>query len=82
MCNMRVIQTELSETEHAMLARYARDKGKTIEEVVRELVRGLVLSDRVHSSDPVFSEPRVGAKRGVRDKTSTDHDKILYGEKK
>ena len=79
---MRVIQTELSEPEHALLARYARDKGKTIKEIVRELVRGLVLSDRVRSSDPVFSEPPVGAKRGVRDTTSTDHDKILYGDKK
>jgi len=78
---MRIIQTELSEPEHALLARYARDNGKTIKEVVRELVRGLVLSDRVHASDPVFSEPPVGTKRGTKETTSADHDKVLYGDK-
>ena len=78
---MRVIQTELSEPEHALLARYARDNGKTIKEVVRELVRGLVLSERVRASDPVFSEPPVGVKKGVKESTSADHDKVLYGGK-
>ncbi len=77
---MRVIQTELTEPEHALLARYARDKGKTIKEVVRELVRGLVLSDRVRADDPVFSEPPVGKRRG-KESTSTDHDRLLYGGK-
>ncbi len=79
---MRVIKTELSEPEHAMLARYARDNGKSIKEVVRELVRDLVLSDRVRADDPVFSAPPVGTKRGARDRTSTDHDKVLYGRRK
>ena len=78
---MRVIQTELSKHEHALLVRYARENGKTIQEVVRELMRGLVLSDRVRAGDPVFSEPPVGAKRGIKDTTSTDHDKVLYGDK-
>ena len=78
---MRVIQTELSEPEHSLLARYARDQGKTIKEILRELVRNLVLSDRVRAADPIFSEPPVGVKRGVRDTTSSDHDKVLYGGK-
>jgi hypothetical protein len=78
---MRVIQIELTEPEHALLTRYARENGKTKKEVVRELVRGLVLSDRVRSGDTLFSEPPVGAKRGIKDTTSTDHDKVLYGRK-
>jgi hypothetical protein len=78
---MRVIQTELSEPEHTLLARYARNNGKTIKEVVRELVRGLVFADRVRASDPIFSKPPVGSKRGLKDTTSADHDKVLYGVK-
>jgi hypothetical protein len=75
---MRIIQTDLSETEHALLTRYARDNGKTIQEVVRELVRDLALPDRVRAGDPVFSEPTVGRKRGTKETMSTNHDKVLY----
>ncbi len=78
---MRVIQTELSEPEHALISRYARDNGKTIKEVMRELVRDLVLSDRVRVSDPIFSQPPVGIRRGVKEAISRDHDKVLYGGK-
>ena len=78
---MHVIQTELSDPEHSLLARYARDQGKTIKEVLRELVRSLVLSDRVRPTDPIFSKPPVGAKRGLKDTTSSDHDRVLYGGK-
>ncbi len=79
---MRIVQTELTEPEHALLTSYARGKGKTIKEVVRDLVREFVLSDRVHSGDPVFSEPPVGARRGVKDVTSVEHDRVLYGGEK
>jgi len=74
---MRVIQTELPEHEYLLLARFARENGKTIGEVVRELVRDLILPDTVRACDPIFHEPPVGTRRGTNDTTSIDHDRVL-----
>ena len=74
---MHVIQTEVSEREYVLLARYAQENGKTIGEVVRGLVRDLVLPDRVRASDPIFRESPVGTRLGTKDTTSTDHDMVL-----
>ncbi len=40
---MRVVQTELTETEHALLEAYVRARRTTIKEAVREAIRTLTV---------------------------------------
>jgi len=76
---MKVVQTELNEAEYKLLADYARKKGSTIKEALREAALNLVLSDTVHSDDPLFTEPHLVKGAGKKERTSVEHDKVLYG---
>ncbi len=75
---MKVAQTLLSKSEYDLLAEYARKKGATIKDVLREAVRSFVLSDEVTPEDPLFTEPPSATKTGRKERTSTQHDRILY----
>lgn len=75
---MKVAQTRLSEAEYNLLVEYARRRGATLKDVLREAVRGLVLSDEVSPEDPLFIEPPSVPRSGKREQTSMKHDKRLY----
>jgi len=77
----KVVQTELSETEYALLAGYAKAHGATLKEALRTAVRGLTDRERVDPDDPVFTLFPLTRKPGrIRD-ASEHHDAYLYGGK-
>jgi len=76
---MKVVQTELNEVEYRLLADYARKRGRTIKEALREAALRLVTSDAVNPDDPLFTEPPSAKATGRRERTSTEHDRLLYG---
>ncbi len=76
---MRVVQTELSEAEHALLEAYVKARGTTIKEAVREAVRNLALRDEVDPQDPVFRAFPLTTKRGKLRNAAEEHDRYLYG---
>jgi len=78
-CNMRVVQTTLTEEEHKLLEEYARRQAKSIKEVVREAVRSAVEGE-VIQEDPIFSSSPASRRTGKRDDGSIRHDRYLYGE--
>ena len=77
---MKVAQTELNETEYGLLVQYAEKQGITLKEALREAARRLVLSEKVHPDDPVFTQPPVAPRTGKKERTSIEHDKLLYGD--
>ena len=78
---MKVAQTCLSAVEYEFLVRYAKHNGIPLQEALREDVRRLVMDYDVNKDDPIFKEmPAI--RRGKKEKTSVDHDKVLYGGSK
>jgi len=77
---LKVVQTKLNTLEYELLRRYAESRGLTIMEALREIVRKHLLEEEVDQNDPFFVEGPLVKKKGVVDKTSIEHDKILYGE--
>jgi len=77
---LKVVQTKLNNLEYELLRRYAESRGLTIMEALREIVRKHLLEEEVNQNDPFFVEGPLVKKKGVVDKTSIEHDKILYGE--
>ncbi|OGS50329.1 MAG: hypothetical protein A3K65_08110 [Euryarchaeota archaeon RBG_16_68_12] len=76
---MRVVQTELTETEHALLEAYVRARKTTIKDAVREAIRKLTVRDEVDPDDPIFRIfPLVKGKGKLRN-LSEGHDRHLYG---
>jgi hypothetical protein len=76
---MKVVQTELNEAEYRLLVDYAKKRGRTIKEALREATLKLVVSDIVHPDDPLFTEPPSVKGTGKRERTSAEHDRFLYG---
>ncbi len=76
---MRVVQTSLSEAEYRMLLDYARRKGLTLKEALREGAHRLAMQDSVNKNDPIFVEEPVAKATGKRERTSVDPDRYLYG---
>jgi len=76
---MKVVQTELNEAEYRLLVDYARKRGRTIKEALREAALKLIFLDEVHPDDPIFVEPPSVKGTGKKERTSTEHDKLLYG---
>ncbi len=77
---MKVAQTELNEAEYRLLVHYAEKQGITLKEALREAARRLVLADTVDPEDPIFTRPPVAKRTGRRERTSIEHDRLLYGE--
>ena len=77
---LKVVQTKLNTLEYELLRRYAESRGLTIMEALREIVRKHLLEEEIDQNDPFFVEGPLVKKKGVVDKTSIEHDKILYGE--
>ena len=76
---MKIVQTEINEAEYRLLVDYARRRGKTIKEALREAILKLVISDEVHPDDPIFVEPPSVRGTGRKERTSVEHDRLLYG---
>ncbi len=76
---MRVVQTELSETEHALLEAYVKARGTTIKEAVRAAIRRLTLPEAVDPSDPVFHAFPLTRKASRITDGSENLDRYLYG---
>jgi hypothetical protein len=76
---MKVVQTELSHTEHALLAEYVRAHKTTIRAAVRLAIRRLVIRDEVDSESPIFKMFPLTRKKGRHDDGSERHDFYLYG---
>ncbi len=76
---MRIVQTELSETEHSLLEAYVKARGTTIKDVVRAAIRRLTLPDQVDSEDPIFHAFPLTRKRGRITDGSENLDRYLYG---
>ncbi len=81
-CRMKVVQTEVSDTEHALLAEYARAHKTTIKAAVREAIRRLAIKDDVDPKDPIFTAFPVARKRGRHPDASERVDFYLYGRGK
>jgi hypothetical protein len=79
---MKVVQTELSDTEHKLLEEYAARNSRTIKEVLREAIRKTVVEDNVSRTDPIFVEPPSSRRKGRKDDASVKPDLYLYGEKR
>ncbi len=76
---MRVVQTELTETEHALLVAYVKAHGTTIEDAVREAIRKLTVRDEV---DPIFKTFPLTKAKGKLKNASEEHDRYLYGDRR
>ncbi len=77
---MKVAQTELTEAEYRLLQHYAEKHGITLKAALREATRLLVLSDEVDPNDPIFTNLHIVPGTGKKERTSVEHDKLLYGE--
>ncbi len=75
---MRIVQTELSETEHALLEAYVKQRGTTIKEAVREAVRRLTLPEKVDPEDPIFRAFPLTRKKARITDGSENLDRYLY----
>ena len=76
---MKVVQTQVSETEYAILEAYAKSHDKTIKEAVREAIRKLTLNDSVDPDDPIFKMFPLTRKKAKHSDASERHDSYLYG---
>ncbi len=76
---MKVVQTEVSETEYTLLAGYAKTHKTTIKEAVREAIRKLAFRDEVDPNDPIFKAFPLAKKRGRITDASEKSDYYLYG---
>ncbi len=77
---MKAAQTELNESEYRLLQHYAQTHGISLKEALREAARLLVLSDKVDPDDPIFTKLHIIPGTGKKERTSVDHDKLLYGD--
>ncbi len=78
MC-MKVVQTQVNETEYGLLAAYAKARKTTIKDAVREAIRKLTLADSVDPSDPVFTMFPLTRKKARHSDAAERHDAYLYG---
>lgn len=76
---MKVVQTQVTETEYALLAAYAKAHRTTIKDAVRDAIRRLTLRDEVQRGDPLFRLFPLSKKKGRLLDASERPDYYLYG---
>ena len=76
---MKVVRTQVSATESAVLETYGRSHDKTIKEAVREAIRRLTLNDSVDADDRIFKMSPLTRKKAKHSDASERHDFCLYG---
>ena len=77
--SMKVVRTQVSETEYSILEAYARSHGKTIKEAVREAIRNLALVGSSDPTNPILRMFPLTRKKGKHSDASERHDLYLYG---
>lgn len=75
---MPVAQTELTDAEYQLITEYMRKHGLTMKEALRQAILRLALADTVDPKDPVFTTPPLVKATGKGERTSVDHDRLLY----
>jgi len=75
---MKVVQTQVTDTEYALLAAHAKARKTTIKEAVREAIRSVAARDSVDPNDPFFRAFPVTRKKGRHPDASENHDRYLY----
>ncbi|MBX8642915.1 MAG: hypothetical protein KIY10_10115 [Thermoplasmata archaeon] len=78
---MKLVQAKIPEAEYLLLKKRAVDEHKTLQEVIREALKSHLLSDNVDVKDPFFNAFPMTGKTGRKEKTSADHDIVIYGGK-
>ncbi len=76
---MKLVQAKIPEAEYLLLKKRAVEEHKTLQEIIREALRSHLLSDTVDMKDPLFKAFPMAPKTGKKEKTSIDHDKVVYG---
>ncbi len=51
-----------------------------MKEALRESARWLILADTVDPEDPIFTRQPVAKRTSKKERTSPEHDKLLYSE--
>jgi len=74
----KVVQTQLSDTEYALLASFAEKHKMTIKEAARMAIRKLAMKDEVDPNDPIFKILPLARKGRFKD-GSERLDFYLYG---
>ena len=77
--DMKVVQTQVTETEYALLAAYARSRKTTIKDAMRDAIRAVAMRDSVDPDDPLFQAFPVTKRKGRHADASERHDAYLYG---
>lgn len=72
------MQTELTDTEYALLVAYAEAHKMTIKEAARVAIRRLAMRDEVDPNDPIFKLFPLAKRSRIKD-GSERHDYYLYG---
>lgn len=73
---MKTVQIEISDEVHALLVSRAKQGGKSLEELLRLLIRSYISSANVNPNDTFF-ELRFEGKN--EEHGSVNHDTIVYG---
>ncbi len=74
---MKVVRTEVSSEEHALLVQRAKESQKSLKELLRAIIRSYLSSEGVDADNPFFALKFKGEKG---ERGSVDHDATLYGE--
>ncbi len=75
---MHRTQIQLEERQYRFLKARAREKGKSLSALLREMVDTSILGER-DKTDPLLEI--VGMVDGPNDHTARTHDRFLYGDK-
>jgi len=75
---MKVIQTEVSDTEYRIIENYVKKRKISIRKLIKEAVMERIMGSQMSEHDSLFTDP--GEIIGFED-GSTNHDKYLTGEK-
>ncbi|MBD3160449.1 MAG: hypothetical protein GF309_16835 [Candidatus Lokiarchaeota archaeon] len=73
---MKTVQIEISDEERAILVSRAKQAGKSLEELLRSLIRSYLSSAKVNPNESFF-DLKFEGKKGERG--SVNHDTALYG---
>ena len=77
--DLKIVQTSLNEIEYQLLKQLSKKRKKSIKELVREAIRKLI-EEEVNPNDPIFTEPPLVDDKKKIEKTSEEHDRVLYSE--
>jgi hypothetical protein len=75
---MKVIQSEVSETEYKIIENYVKTRKISIRKLIKEAVLEKIMGNEISSDDSLFDDP--GEIIGFED-GSVNHDKYLSGER-